>query len=80
MAWRHVLDDHADVLYVTHDSDDGTWQFLCGAEHHAPEDAKMVSLGQVVVLDPTLNALHDMPLGYGATRSATNADWEPFKL
>ncbi len=29
----HVTDDGAPVLYVSHDEDDGMWQFLCGGEH-----------------------------------------------
>ena len=74
----HVLNDGAPVLFVTHDADDGGWQFLCGAEHDI-EDATVIGMGSVIDLDPTLNGLHDMPEGYGATRDALGARWEAFR-
>lgn len=80
MVCRHVLDDGAPVLYVTHDADDGMWQFLCGAEDHTSEDARMVSLGQVVGIDPSVDELHDMPTGMGAERAAAGERWAPFKI
>ncbi len=36
----HVLEHDKPVLYVTHDSD-GDWQFLCGMDNHAEDDAKV---------------------------------------
>ena len=30
---RHVLEEGAPVTYVSHDEDDGMWQFLCGGLH-----------------------------------------------
>ena len=26
----HILDENKPILYVSHDYDDGCWQFLCG--------------------------------------------------
>jgi len=74
----HVMSDGAPVLFVTHDADDGGWQFLCGAEHDI-EDAIVIGMGSVIDLDPTLNSLHDMPEGYGATRDALGAQWAAFR-
>lgn len=80
MACTHVLDEHLPILYVAHDEDDGMWQFLCGADGHESEHAKIVSLGEVSAIDPSVNDLHDMPLAMAATRKSVNDRWQPFKL
>ena len=33
----HILDHGAPILHVSHDADDGMWQFLCGACHDESE-------------------------------------------
>ena len=40
-------------MYVSHDEDDGMWQFLCGKAHETDE-AKLVSLKSVFDLDKLL--------------------------
>lgn len=35
---RHVMDKEKAITYISHDADDGMWQFLCD-EEHAEEDA-----------------------------------------
>ncbi len=80
MVCSHVLEKQAPILYVSHDDDDGMWQFLCGAENHETQDAKIIALVEAVNLDSTINALYEMPLGVGATRESINDDWQPFKL
>ena len=66
------------VLYVTHDADDGCWQFLCGGEH-TTEDAVVVGMGEIVRIDPSVNDLFEMPEGLGANREEVNGEWKPFK-
>jgi len=39
----HILENGEPILYVSHDEDDGMWQFLCGKAHETDE-AKLVSL------------------------------------
>ncbi len=46
----HILERQAPILYVSHDEDDGMWQFLCG-ETHETDEAKLVSLKWVFDLD-----------------------------
>jgi len=31
---EHVFNAERPILYVTHDSADGCWQFMCGLEYH----------------------------------------------
>ena len=55
------------ILYVSHDEDDGMWQFLCGSNHNI-EDASIVSLFEVYNIDYSICLLKDMPRGYYAIR------------
>ena len=70
----HILDSGEDILFVSHDADDGAWQFLCDKEHNE-SDARIVSLKYVLDLDPTVGNLKDLPLGYCAERESKNDKW-----
>lgn len=70
----HIVDNKAPILYVSHDEDDGMWQFLCGKAHEIDE-AKLVSLKEVFDLDNSIAVLKDMPCGYYAERKSQNDDW-----
>ncbi|MDP0491418.1 MAG: DUF2185 domain-containing protein [Verrucomicrobiota bacterium JB023] len=76
---KHVLDEKKPILYVSHDEDDGGWQFLCGADIHEETDAKIVSLLEIVKIDPSVNALHEMPEGVCAIRETKDSDWKFYK-
>jgi hypothetical protein len=62
------------ILLVTHDSDDGTWQFLCGTTDQS-EDGRVVGLGSVVDRDPSVAELADLPLGWRAWRESPTKPW-----
>lgn len=70
----HIMERQAPILYVSHDEEDGMWQFLCGGTHEIDE-AKLVSLKWVFDLDNSVSALKDMPCGYYAERKTQNDDW-----
>jgi hypothetical protein len=65
----------APILMVSHDEDDGGWQFLCGTSND-PEDGRIVHLEEIVGRDPTVTAVADLPLGWIAFRSAVGAEWQ----
>lgn len=69
-----LLKGDAPLRLVTHDEDDGSWQFLDG-EHLFEEDAALVSLGFMTALEPSIVALADLPVGWYAWREATNDPW-----
>ena len=71
---RHVLDEGSDILYVSHDEEDGMWQFLCGGSHEM-EDAKVVSLYAAFMTDPSVGKLANMPFGCVAERKSVAAEW-----
>ena len=70
----HIIDDGKPILYVSHDEDDGMWQFLCGSRHDIDE-ARVVSLKEVFDLDNSVGVLKDMPCGYYAERKTQNDNW-----
>ena len=70
---RQVLEG-APILLVTHDADDGGWQFLCGTTDD-PADARIVGLGQMYKRDATLGELASLPEGWHASRSAVGQPW-----
>jgi hypothetical protein len=69
-----VLNGARPVLYVSHDISEGSWQFLTGEDVN-PDDVQLVRLAEVIGMDPSLNALSDLPLGWHAERAALNEAW-----
>ncbi len=55
---RQVLEG-APILLVTHDADDGGWQFLCGTTAK-PADARVVGLGRMYARDATIGELAEL--------------------
>lgn len=70
----YILEREAPILYVSHDEEDGMWQFLCGKVHEADE-ARLVSLNEVFEIDSSIGVLKDMPCGYYAERDTQGDDW-----
>ena len=64
---RQIVREGRPILHVTHDRDDGGWQFL-GAEDANMEDAMVVALREIVRLDPSVQQLADLPPGWHAWR------------
>ena len=70
----HVLNGSLPILHVSHDLEDGMWQFLCGSSHDEPE-ARIVSLYSIYMHDPSVARLANMPCGYTADRDRVTDDW-----
>ena len=64
----------APILRVTHDEEDGMWQFLCGGEHDAGE-ALVIALQEAYALDASLGKLVKMPCGCVAQRRSKTGKW-----
>lgn len=69
----HVLDGHA-IRHVSHDADDGMWQFLCGKAHDT-EEAHVVSLREIYTRDRSIAALAKLPCGSSASRKWRFTRW-----
>ena len=71
---KRIVREGWPILLVSHDEDDGGWQFLDG-EPAEVEEALVVGLAEVVAQDPSLRALSDLPLGWQAWRAAPDQPW-----
>jgi hypothetical protein len=72
-----VISENQQILYVCHD-DDGVWQFHTGADINE-EDAKIVALSEIVRRDRSILDLADLQMGWSATRTSQNDDWQRLK-
>jgi hypothetical protein len=73
---KFVLEDNKVITYVTHDIEDGAWQFFSDDEFENFESvAKIVGLNEIMDKDPTLKELADMEPGHVATRKFKGDKW-----
>src|SRR5579871_298802 len=63
------------ILLIQHDADDGGWQFLDGGPASL-EDARVVSLGNIVQIDASVVRFAALPLGWRAWRATPNERWQ----
>jgi hypothetical protein len=62
------------VTYVSHDAEDGAWQFL-GDSMAGDGKAEISCLHHPIDKDPSLKELADLPLGWVAERAKPSAPW-----
>jgi hypothetical protein len=74
MTVRQIIQGSQPILLVSHDADDGTWQFLPGGPVRMA-DGVLVRLQTLLRLDPSISELADLPLGWTAERSAVGQPW-----
>ncbi|NML35491.1 hypothetical protein [Paraburkholderia antibiotica] len=81
IANRKIVYAHEWIAYVSHDSDDGAWQFHTNdPEPPMESDAVVVSLQSIVNLDPSVAKLADLPLGWHAWRGSKDEQWQRAKM
>lgn len=76
---EHVVEHGAPILAISHSEDDGSWQFLCDADHSAPNTRCFpICYEHILDLDPGLAtpALQRMPRGSYAERKSGWHTWE----
>ena len=72
---KFVIEDEETITYVSHDADDGAWQFHSETGSADLDDARLVALKRICALDPTVLLLADLPLGWRAWRASKDAEW-----
>lgn len=65
-------------MIVFHDEEDGTWQFLDGGKI-CKEDAMIISLKEMIEIDPSIQQLAEMETGYFAVHENTDSEWEIYE-
>ncbi len=69
-----VMKEGYPILLVTHDSDDSSWQFLCGTTNES-KHLMIVALAELFESDRTIGHVADLPTGWQATRESVSARW-----
>jgi hypothetical protein len=75
LTTRGVIDGTDWIGTVSHDEDDGAWQFI-GSRGARIEDGILVALQHLLRLDPTIAELADLPEGWRAWRDDADAAWQ----
>lgn len=70
---NRVLDGTHPVLRVSHDNE-GDWQFLCDTSTLSA-DGRIVCLGNIVDLHPSVAEVADLPEGWVAVKESVNSPW-----
>ncbi len=76
----HVMQKERDILFVSHDKEDSSWQFLCGQNDHSDDNIKIISIEEATEIDNTINDLFELPEGICAEREKIGMKWNPFKI
>lgn len=71
---QNIIKKSAKVLIVSHDEDDGMWEFLDG-DMVDENNAAIVSLEEMICMDDSINELFDLPLGWVAYRENIYSEW-----
>lgn len=59
---------------VVHYVDDHSWAFTCGTTNKS-EDLMLMSMRNIVDLDPSLKTISDLPPGWNASRKSIGDKW-----
>ncbi|MBX2812646.1 MAG: hypothetical protein KTR25_12590 [Myxococcales bacterium] len=74
LTTQEIVDGREPIRYVSHDVDDGAWQFHSGPDFDE-ESTCLITLGEMVQIDPTLVGLADLALGVSAWRESPSDPW-----
>jgi len=74
---KFVVKDKKEITYITHETEDGVWQFFSNdLFDNFEEVAIILSLDEIINMDKTVLEIADLPLGYIATRETIKDKWE----
>lgn len=71
---KDIIQKEKDILVVSHDAEDGIWQFLDG-EDITEDNAAVVSLFEIFEIDNSISELSSLPLGCVAYREQKDEKW-----
>ena len=75
---KSITNREKDVMIVFHDEEDGAWQFFDGGKI-CKDNAMIISLKEMVELDPSIIQLAGMKTGYLAVRESINSKWKIYE-
>jgi hypothetical protein len=75
LTTRGIIDGSEWIALVSHDEDDGGWQFI-GPRGARMDEAMLVALRQIFERDASIAELADLPEGWQAWRQTPESPWE----
>lgn len=77
IADKRIVNRQDWIAYVSHDRDDGMWQFHTNRTEALEEgDASVVSLKNITDIDPSVLELATLPIGWHAWRASIDSEWK----
>ncbi len=74
---RQVINHGKSITIVIHDINDGNWKFFSKEDKSNPnEQAILVSLQEILIIDPSVGEIAHLPEGSIATRRYIGDDWK----
>lgn len=74
LTTSYVLTNGSPVTFVLYD-EDGDWQLFGDDETNEDEDAYLVSVDEILEMEPALRKLPDMQPGQAVVREKNNTRW-----
>ena len=72
---KYVVKESSLVTTVLHEAD-GDWQFLGHEQNLCIEDAMLLSLKEILIIDSSLRSILNLPLGKKAIRKDIKDNWK----
>lgn len=72
---KYVLENNSPVIYVSHDAD-GDWQFFGKEDGLNEEDARIISFGEILKINPSLKEILWIPEGMEAWFNDETKEWQ----
>ncbi|HVU99127.1 MAG TPA: hypothetical protein VHE34_28085 [Puia sp.] len=69
----YVLSGSSPIVYIAH-HEDGSWEFW-SKETISESDVRVVSLQQIIAIDPSVLEVADLPLQFAAVRDDISRPW-----
>jgi hypothetical protein len=70
---KYVANKQSVIVSVYHDLEDD-WQFM-GSEEVTEDDAMVLSMEQIIAIDPTITEILNIGIGYSAHRDSQTDQW-----
>jgi hypothetical protein len=72
---KYVIQRNSSILYVYH-YENGNWQFSGKENILDDEDYKVISLKEMIEIDPSILEISDLQIGFEAIRKTKNDIWQ----
>lgn len=73
---KNIINRLGWIGHVSHDAEDGAWQFLELNKDQNTKEAVAISLREIIAIDSSILELADLSLGWHAWRETKESPWK----